>query len=96
MKGKDHTLGGSTLGDGKLARNPPAETDRATEQHFLEFLHRSMTASGKPVRGHVVCRDGGEANETINRLRLYGHCVASDGGFSRMITSRELYPILRG
>jgi len=63
---------------------------RATEQHFLRMLRDGLKSR---VSGYVVCKDTTEGEETASRLGaagIDGDYTISEGGFTNMITRREL------
>ncbi|HUL41370.1 MAG TPA: SIR2 family protein [Burkholderiales bacterium] len=63
---------------------------RATEQKFLNLLSSALRS---PVRGYIVAGSGNAAKDIAERLVAAGvlsEYGVSDGGFTEMITRREL------
>ena len=63
---------------------------RATEQHFLRMLSGRVT---RPVSSYIVCGDTKAGEETAKRLQsagIQGEYHVSGGGFTDMISRREL------
>jgi hypothetical protein len=63
---------------------------RATELQFMRMLCAGLKAA---VSGHIVCGNTRAGEETAERLRaagIKGKYHVSNGGFTDMITRREL------